>query len=131
MIPSEIGAGRAVETEVLGQLEEHGWSERDVFGIRLAFEESVVNAMKHGNVLDPEKRVRIRCRLADDLMRIEVTDEGPGFDPDAVPDPTHDDHREKASGRGVLLMRRFMDRVEFSEKGNAVLLEKRRSAEGD
>ncbi|HBO44546.1 MAG TPA: ATP-binding protein [Planctomycetaceae bacterium] len=129
IIPSKNGAGRKVRREVLEELKRHDWSKHDVFSIHLALEEALVNAIEHGNDLDPGKRVQVRCQLADDLVRIEVVDEGPGFDPAQVPDPTDDEHRERPGGRGVLLMRRFMDRVEYSSKGNSVVLEKRRSAD--
>ena len=129
VIPSKNGAGRKVRREVLRELQRHHWSKHDVFSIHLALEEALVNAIEHGNEFDPEKQVRVCCQLADDLLRIEVTDEGPGFDPAKVPDPTDEQHLENPGGRGVLLMRRFMDRVEYSAKGNAVVLEKRRTAD--
>jgi serine/threonine-protein kinase RsbW len=127
LIPSRIGAGRTIRREVLWQLRQQKWDNRDVFSVHLALEEALVNAIKHGNALDAAKQVRVRCGLADDLMRIEVIDEGNGFDPGGIPDPTVGEHREMPGGRGVMLMRRFMDRVEFNEKGNAVVLEKRRT----
>jgi len=116
-----------VRREVLDQLEQHAWAEHDVFSIHLALEEALVNAIEHGNGLDEAKQVHVRCRMSDDLMQIEVIDQGDGFDPGGVPDPTDDEHREIPSGRGVMLMRRFMDRLQFNEKGNAVLMEKRRT----
>jgi serine/threonine-protein kinase RsbW len=127
MIPSRTGAGRQVRREVLGQLRHRNWIKHDIFSIHLALEEALVNAIEHGNNLDATKFVHVQCRLSDDLMQIEVSDQGNGFDPDNLPDPTDRQHREIPGGRGVLLMRRFMDRVQFNEKGNAVLLEKRRS----
>ena len=127
LIPSKTGAGRKVRREVLDQLERHAWVEHDVFSIHLALEEALVNAIEHGNALDESKQVQVQCRMSDDLMQIEVTDQGDGFDPDGLPDPTDEAHRARPSGRGVMLMRRFMDRVQFNEKGNAVLMEKQRT----
>jgi serine/threonine-protein kinase RsbW len=126
-IPSKLGAGREIRREVLRQLRQRKWPKYDVFSVHLAMEEALVNAMYHGNRLDASKQVQVRCRLADDLMQIEVADEGDGFDPNRLPDCTDEQHREIASGRGVMLMRRFMDRVQYNAKGNAVVLEKRRS----
>jgi serine/threonine-protein kinase RsbW len=127
VIPSKAGAGRQVRREVLQQLRQQQWARHDVFSIHLALEEALVNAIQHGNGLDESKQVHIRCRMSEDLMQIEVIDQGDGFNPSVVPDPTDDEHREIPSGRGVMLMRRFMDRVQFNEKGNAVLMEKRRT----
>ncbi|MBN2215750.1 MAG: ATP-binding protein [Pirellulales bacterium] len=126
-IPSRAGAGRKVRQEILRQLKQRKWGKHDVFSVHLALEEALVNAIRHGNALDAAKTVHVWCRMSDDLVRIEVTDQGNGFDPARLPDPTDHEHRDIPSGRGVLLMRRFMDRVEFNEQGNAVLLEKRRT----
>jgi len=127
-IPSRSGAGRQVRREVLQQLKRQKWLKHDVFGIHLALEEALVNAIRHGNTLDAAKTVHVQCRVSDDLVQIEVTDQGAGFNPAALPDPTDNEHRVIPGGRGVLLMRRFMDRVQFNEKGNGVLMEKRRTA---
>ena len=103
-----------------------GYGPRDRMAVRLALEEAVVNGMKHGNGGDPAKRVRVRCHIAPDAVVAEVEDEGPGFDPDLVPDPTRPENRDAPGGRGLLLMRHFMTGVRFSERGNRVLLHKRR-----
>ena len=63
------------------------YPERSLFGIRLALEEAIVNAVRHGNRNDPTKTVRIRYRLDAEQFLIEIEDEGHGFDPDGVPDP--------------------------------------------
>lgn len=87
-------------------------------------EEAIANAVKHGNRLDPSKQIHVTCRLGTSGLYVEVADEGEGFDPSAVPDPTAPDRLEEPSGRGIMLMRSFMDRVEFSPRGNCVKLEK-------
>ncbi|KKL19231.1 hypothetical protein LCGC14_2467560 [marine sediment metagenome] len=124
-IPSDTGAGRAVLDELLRQLQACHWVEHDVFDVHLATEEALVNAIKHGNRFAPDRRVRIRCRLSDELIRIEITDEGEGFDPSKLPDPTNPDRLESPGGRGVMLMKAFMSRVEYNATGNSVVLEKR------
>lgn len=126
-IPSQPGAAREVRHEVLCQLQKQNWLEHDIFCIHLALEEALVNALEHGNVLNPDKTVHIACRISPNRVRIEVADEGPGFDPHSVPDPTDEEHRSCPRGRGVMLMRSLMDRVEYNERGNRVVLEKRRS----
>jgi serine/threonine-protein kinase RsbW len=126
VIPSDTAAGRRVLDEVLAELEARHWSQHDVFAVHLAMEEALVNAIKHGNRTDPDKQVRVRCRMSPKLIRVEICDEGPGFNPESLPDPTDPDRLECPGGRGVMLMKAFMSRVEFNEQGNRVLLEKRR-----
>ncbi|HYW79039.1 MAG TPA: ATP-binding protein [Thermoguttaceae bacterium] len=130
-IPSDTGAGRAVLCELLGQLQACCWPEHDVFDVHLATEEALVNAIKHGNRFAPDRCVRIRCHLADDLIRIEITDEGEGFDPSEIPNPTEPDRLESPGGRGVMLMKSFMSRVEYNTRGNRVVLEKARGKDAD
>lgn len=125
-LPSERGASRQIMDELLEQLDRHGWSATDKFGIHLAAEEAIVNAILHGNRLDPRKRVHVICTISPDLFRIDITDEGDGFDPALVPDCTQEDRLTVPSGRGVMLMRSFMTRIEYNPAGNAVVLEKRR-----
>jgi len=130
-LPSERGASRMIMEELLEQLGVHGWSPSDIFAIHLAAEEAIVNAIVHGNKLDPAKVVQVACVVSPTLARIEVTDEGSGFDPTAVPDCRLEDRLEAPNGRGVMLMRTFMTRIEYSARGNRVLMEKQRSpAEG-
>ncbi|MFM8435766.1 MAG: ATP-binding protein [Planctomycetia bacterium] len=127
-LPSERGASRLVMDELLEQLGLHGWEPSDIFGVHLAVEEAIVNAIVHGNKLDPEKTVHVSCSVSPELARIEITDAGVGFDPASVPDCTLDERLEVPSGRGVMLMRSFMTRIEYNARGNSVLLEKRRGA---
>jgi serine/threonine-protein kinase RsbW len=130
-LPSERGASRIVTEGLLEQLGVHGWESSDVFSIHLAAEEAIVNAIVHGNKLDPGKVVRVACVVSPTLARIEVTDEGPGFDPGSVPDCRLEDRLDAPNGRGVMLMRTFMTRIEYNARGNRVLMEKQRSpAEG-
>lgn len=126
-VPSECNAGRAVIDLILQKLESLDWTRHDCFSIRLAMEEAMVNAIEHGNQLDPAKQVHLVCRIDDGSIFVQITDEGPGFDPNAVPDPTDQEHIECPGGRGVMLMRSFMSEVEFNEAGNQVTLVKRRS----
>jgi len=127
-IGSESAECRVVVSELLGELKRRGWGESDMFSVHLAVEEALVNAVKHGNRGDPSKRVEVVCSIAPDRIRVQITDEGEGFDPSAVPDPTDDEHLEVPSGRGLMLMRCFMTTLEFNEKGNSVTMEKSRDA---
>ena len=130
-IPNDTAAALAVQDRIVGILEELGYPPRDVFGCRLALEEALVNAIKHGNRNDPRKSVRIAVRIAAERFEIEIEDEGPGFDPEDVPDPTSEENLEKPSGRGIMLMRAFMTRVDYQGRGNVVFLEKHRGSGED
>jgi len=125
-LPSERGSSRLITEDLLEQLGLHGWSPSDIFAIHLAAEEAIVNAIVHGNKLDPAKVVRVACVVSPTLARIEVTDEGPGFDPGSVPDCRLEDRLDAPNGRGVMLMRTFMTRIEYNARGNRVLMEKQR-----
>jgi serine/threonine-protein kinase RsbW len=125
-LPSERGSNRQVTDELLSQLGAHGWPEADVFAVHLAVEEAIVNAIVHGNKLDPEKKVHVTCEVSADRVLVSIADEGPGFDPGGIPDCTADDRLDAPGGRGVMLMRSFMTRIEYNPAGNAVVLEKRR-----
>jgi serine/threonine-protein kinase RsbW len=113
--------------EVTAALEGHGYSARDVMGVRLALEEAIVNGLRHGNRGDPTKCVRIRYYVGAHLTIAKVEDEGPGFDPELVPDPTLPENLDHATGRGLLLMRHYMTWTHFSGRGNRVTLGKLRS----
>jgi len=124
VIPNDTVVGRRLLEELLHQLEAQHWARRDIFGIHLAVDEALVNAILHGNRLDETKHVHFCCWLSPRKIRVEITDEGPGFDPDTLPDPTDSAHLERPCGRGVMLMRAFMSRVQFHDCGNHVVLEK-------
>ena len=122
VISSDLQAARAIEESLLEQIASCGYSQGATFAIKLALEEGLNNAIKHGNRFDPAKMVEVQYEI--DRLRavITITDQGPGFDPLVVPDPTADENLEKPSGRGIMLMRAYMDKVEFNQQGNQVCL---------
>lgn len=130
-IPSDTAQGQAVQERIVKLLEYMDYSARDVFGIRLALEEALVNAIKHGNGMDPAKNVYVCCRADAEKVRIIIEDEGEGFDMEEVPDPTDIENLEKPSGRGIMLMRSFLNLVEYNDSGNRVTLEKLRTSDED
>jgi len=130
-IPSHSGEGRRVQREILDEIGRQGWLPHDVFSVHLAMEEALANAIKHGNQSDYNKSIRIRCLLSPERVRIDVADEGAGFTVSSVPNPTDPSRLGCPSGRGIMLMRSFMTRVEFNDRGNQVTLEKQRSPAGE
>lgn len=101
-------------------LERHGYGRSSSFAIRLAFEEAIANAFCHGHRHKPAEPVRVEWEVHERQVRLVVEDRGPGFDPDEVPDPTSDENLDKPCGRGLMLIRAYMTRVEHSERGNRV-----------
>jgi serine/threonine-protein kinase RsbW len=126
-IPSDPAEARRVQDEIEALLKSHQFAERDIFCIRLALEEALVNAIKHGNQMDRSKKVRIAYRVERDRFDIEIVDEGPGFDPGDVPDPTCAENLERPCGRGLMLMRHYMNAVCYNRSGNAVSMTKLRN----
>ena len=125
IIPSEWNAVRQVEDRLLTEISHHGYSEASIFAIKLALEEGLSNAIRHGNSRDPAKKVRIAFDVDDYRTIITITDQGPGFDPTVVPDPTTDENLEKPNGRGIMLMRAYMDEIRYNAQGNQVRIVKR------
>ena len=128
-IPSVTSEGRLVQERIIDQLEQLNFPMRDVFGVRLALEEALVNAIKHGNRMDPNKSVRVECEAQEDRVRIIIEDEGEGFNVTKVPDPTMVENLEKPGGRGIMLMRSFMTHIEYNDRGNRLVMEKVLEAE--
>ena len=123
-VPSEDKYIKKVSSDVLSALSPYGVADERLFDIKLCVEEAVRNAILHGNRLNKKLHVKVSYLIADGRINIEVEDEGPGYDPEKVPDPTSKGNITKESGRGVCLIRRLMDRVEFNSKGNKILMEK-------
>lgn len=127
-IASETERSQAVIAEILAQLEAHSWESQDQFGIHLALEEALVNAIQHGNKSDPAKKVSILCEISREHYLVDIEDEGPGFKISEVPDPTDETHLDRPHGRGLLLMRSFMTSVDYLGRGNRVRMTKQRSS---
>ena len=100
-----------------------GYSKAAAFGVRLALEEAVVNAMTHGHrALPAGTPVRLEFSVSPARVELTVEDRGPGFSPASVPDPTLDENLETPTGRGIMLMRAYMTRVSYNERGNRVTM---------
>ena len=94
----------------------------EVFAIRLAVEEALLNAVIHGNQLNPAKEVHVMFTIEANDFGIRIQDEGTGFNPDSVSDPTYKSNADQLRGRGLLLMHHSMDAVRFNAKANVVTL---------
>jgi serine/threonine-protein kinase RsbW len=127
-IPSDLAEARRVQCVIEEALLASAYSEHDVFSIKLALEEALVNAIKHGNQMDPDKRVHVSYQVTTERFDIRITDEGEGFNPEDVPDPTLEINIERPCGRGLLLMRGFMTEVIYHGRGNSVSMVKIRLA---
>ena len=114
---------------VLGALTRHGYSESSRFAVRLAIEEALSNAFNHGHRGMPDSTpVRFLFAAGPGELTMSVEDRGPGFDPGRVPDPTLDENLEVPTGRGLMLIRAYMTRVEFNAKGNRLSMSYRKPA---
>jgi serine/threonine-protein kinase RsbW len=90
--------------------------------LRVGLAEALANAMLYGNARDPSKRVKVEVAFQESTITAKVTDEGQGFDPYHVPDPTTPANVMKTEGRGIFLMRKLLDEVHFNDRGNSVTL---------
>ena len=127
-LPSTTGDIRDFQERLLHVIEplwKQQGRDRDAFATKFGLEEALVNAIKHGNGMDPEKVVHIVVCIEgtrEDLQRLTltITDEGEGFDPKDVPDPTAIENLDRPCGRGVMLMKHYFSEVTYNEKGNQV-----------
>ena len=101
-------------------LDRYGYDDTACFAIRTAVEEALSNAIHHGNNNDPERKIKIEFTVTRSSVVIDVEDEGRGFEPESVPDPTRPENVAIPSGRGLMLMRVYMTDVEFHPPGNRV-----------
>lgn len=120
VIPSTLVAAREVEEALLEQVGRYDYDEAATFAVKLALEEALNNAIKHGNGFDAAKTVEVRAKIDGEKIEVTIIDQGTGFNPAGVPDPTADENLEKPCGRGIMLMRAYMDEVQFNETGNRV-----------
>ena len=125
-IPSTLNAAKQAEDDILREIGRYGYDEEDTFAIKLAIEEAMTNAVKHGNRNDSSKQITVRYSVTPDQAVILVHDQGSGFTPDRVPDPTKPERLSRPNGRGIMLMRAYMTEVYYRDEGTEVCLIKRR-----
>ncbi|MCC5829744.1 MAG: ATP-binding protein [Phycisphaeraceae bacterium] len=129
VIRSDRSEAADVEEKITELARQAGFRDSAVFAIRLALDEALANAIHHGNREDPAKKVTIQVAIDDEKLVLTVADEGAGFKPCQIPDPTIEENLERPNGRGVMLMRAYMTEVNFNEVGNQVTLIKRRDCD--
>jgi len=127
-LPSRLESLAEVE-KIVDQLKDDYQIPEEIYGnILVSLSEATNNAIKHGNQLSPEKKIRINFFSEAEKFVFIIEDEGSGFDFNNIPDPTHPDHIDKPFGRGIFIMKNLADKVEFEEQGRRVQLTFNRQA---
>ena len=121
-IESEIKNMRIVERAIDEISVERGISQDNYGKIMVSTMEAVNNAIIHGNKSDIRKFVVIEITGEKHILKVSIEDEGPGFKPKEIPDPTKPENVENITGRGVFLMSKLADSIEFNERGNRVTM---------
>jgi serine/threonine-protein kinase RsbW len=122
-LPNDLRAIERAVTYLMDRGREVGFDyDRLRLNFRVGLTEALANAMLYGNCRDPRKRVRVEAKLSPSEILVQVTDEGRGFDPAKLLDPTLPTNRLRSGGRGIYLIRKLMDRVEFNERGNSITM---------
>ena len=124
VLASSLSAYHDFVQEVLQEMEHLGWAPSILFGIHTALEESISNAIRHGNQEDPQKQVRVECQIGPRRFWASICDEGDGYAADAVPDCRSPENLEAPGGRGLALIRAYMTTVELSKNGSCLVMEK-------
>ena len=126
-LPSDVTCiEEAVELVTRHCLAGHQTTRTIQFRLRVVLSEALSNAIVRGNGEDHSKWVEVRAELVPESIRVWVTDEGPGFDPGAVPEPLRPEQLDEANGRGLYLIRKLVDTVQFNERGNSICMTLRR-----
>ena len=123
---SRLGNIPPVQDSVLADLQAAGFPEKCRFAVKLALDEAMANAVRHGNESDPDRDVTAEWEIHEDRVVISVEDCGCGFEPEELPDPTAEENVHRPHGRGVMLMKAYMTEVTFNQAGNRVTMTKKR-----
>ncbi|MDP2924519.1 MAG: ATP-binding protein [Candidatus Omnitrophota bacterium] len=123
-IKSNLKAIPQFTLSIFKKLEATGINEDILFDIRLSLEEALINAVKHGNKMQKDKEVSFKIKVLPKSVEMEIKDQGKGFDYKNIPIPTDEKNLEKTSGRGVFLIKKLMDKVEFLDGGSRIKMVK-------
>lgn len=121
-IESNVNELCQVELYLNSIFKEFKFSRKTFCKMYLSITEAVNNAIIHGNGLDPNKKVSIQFIFNNSILEFIITDEGEGFIPELIPDPTLTQNLKKESGRGIFLMKQYADQLEFSNDGKTIKL---------
>jgi len=111
-----------IQQIILSLMDSHSYVDHDMFAVRIALEEALANALLHGHRGDEAHPIEVNWKVSNAQVDITVTDQGRGYDPVTIPDPTADENLTLPSGRGLAMMRAFMDSVLVNEQGNKVTM---------
>ena len=126
-LPSDISCiEEAVELVTRHCLAGHQATRTIRFRLQVVLSEALANAILRGNRESLDKWVDIRAELLADVIRVHVTDQGPGFDPESIPEPIRPEQIDESGGRGLFLIRKLVDAVHFNEQGNSICMVLRR-----
>jgi serine/threonine-protein kinase RsbW len=123
-ISSSLSEGQDVRTQIMDEVARAGFNYHAIYALKLALEEALVNAIKHGNRLDASKKVYVEAHVNAEQAEIIIEDEGPGFDKAKVPDPTRDENLERCCGRGILLIESYMNIAQWTKGGRRLRMVK-------
>jgi serine/threonine-protein kinase RsbW len=126
VISSISREAQQVQQTIVAQAAAFHYDDHQIFALRLALDEALSNAIKHGNANNPTKKVFVDFTIDHNHIEISICDEGPGFKPEALPDPTAEENLELPNGRGVMLIKAYMTSVSYNDKGNCVTMIKRK-----
>jgi serine/threonine-protein kinase RsbW len=122
-IPSDLSSIEETVEYVMARCTRCGANPKRLrMNLRVCLAEALANAILYGNRKDPAKRVKMEVTFRDSAITACITDQGPGFNPMTVPDPTIPANLTRTEGRGIFLMRKLLDEVHFNDQGNSVTL---------
>ena len=121
-LPSNSASVPAVERYFEELFEARSLSEELHGNVAVSISEAVNNAIHHGNQGDIAKTVVVNVDLSEEDLKIEVIDQGPGFEPDSLPDPTAPENLEKETGRGIFIIKNLSDELEFEDEGRKMCM---------
>jgi len=119
-IPSDVKHIKDISSKIVDLLMKKGTDKSTVFDIRLCVEEAILNAIEHGNKYNKKLTVDVSFAIYEKKIEVSIEDKGKGFSHVILPDPTSDDNVLRAHGRGVYIIHKLMDKVEYNEKGNKI-----------
>ena len=122
VIPNDTAKAHALQAAMVDAARDAGFTNEDCFAIQLALDEALSNAIHHGNCDDPDKQVHVSYRVTPRRFEVSICDEGCGFKPDDLPDPTAEENLTRPHGRGVMLMKAYMHEVSYTRRGRCVNL---------